>query len=437
MRILRRFRPSRGTEIGRGLSMCSKVIVAHPGQQHSYRLASALKHAGLLDEYITTVYYRSPASLLGLMAVLAPGDNGARIRGRNNPDLEPADVKQFYELRGIAETLMYRTSDVSRFRGYMNRTKELFGVAVAKEAIARGAAAVVCYDRNALPVFRYLKQHAPGVKRVLDASNVPRSFRRSFYERVIEQYGDDALRSEERLAWDSSNDKVDAEEIALAEYCLAGSDFVVEGLVSAGAKRECVLKLPYGCNFDVRADEPEQNEGGPLRFLFVGQCVTRKGLRVLADAFEDERLGDCELTVAGKYNPEAEYMQRLLANPRVKVLGTVTHGEVARLCRSSDAFVFPSYNEGMSLACLEAMGSGLAMVVSPNSGVADIVQAGEAGVVVPCGDAGALVAAMNRLIDDRGGCHAMRLRAIETASKFTWAEYERRAGELFRGAILA
>ena len=77
------------------------------------------------------------------------------------------------------------------------------------------------------------------------------------------------------------------------------------------------------------------------------------------------------------------------------------------------------------------------MVVSPNSGVADIVQAGEAGVVVPCGDAGALVAAMNRLIDDRGGCHAMRLRAIETASKFTWAEYERRAGELFRGAILA
>lgn len=416
--------------------MNTKVIVAHPGQQHSYRLASALKHAELLDEYVTTVYYKSAVSLLGLMAMLAPGDNGARIRGRNNPDLEPTDVKQFYELRGVAETLMFRTSDVSRFSGYMNRTKELFGVAVAKEAIARGAAAVVCYDRNALPTFRYLKQHAPDVKRILDASNVPRSFRRSFYDRVIEEYGDNSLRSEERLAWDSSNDRVDAEEIALADFCLAGSDFVVEGLVSAGAKKGCTLKLPYGCNFTVRADKPEPNKSRPLKFLFVGQCLTRKGLRVLADALEDKCLGDCELTVAGKYDPEAEYMRRLVANPRVKVLGTVAHDEVARLCRASDVFVFPSYSEGMSLACLEAMGSGLAMVVSPNSGVADIVQAGGAGLVAPCGDARALVAAMNRLINDREECHAMRLRAVKTASRFTWAEYERRAEELFRNVIL-
>lgn len=416
--------------------MNSKVIVAHPGQQHSYRLASALKHAELLDEYVTTVYYKSAASLLGLMAMLAPGDNGARIRGRNNPDLEPTDVKQFYELRGIAETLMCRTSDVSRFSGYMNRTKELFGVAVAKEAISRGVTAVVCYDRNALPTFRYLKQHAPDVKRILDASNVPRSFRRSFYDRVIEEYGDNTLRSEERLAWDSSNDKVDAEEIALADFCLAGSDFVVEGLVSAGAKKGCTLKLPYGCNFTVRSDKPEPSMSRPLKFLFVGQCLTRKGLRVLADAFEDKCLGDCELTVAGKYDPDAEYMRRLVANPRVKVLGTVPHDEVARLCRVSDVFVFPSYSEGMSLACLEAMGSGLAMVVSPNSGVADIVQAGRAGLVAPCGDASALVAAMNRLINDREECHAMQLRAAKTASRFTWAEYEKRAEELFRSVIL-
>ena len=33
-----------------------KIIVAHPGQQHSYRVASALKSNGDLFKYITAVY---------------------------------------------------------------------------------------------------------------------------------------------------------------------------------------------------------------------------------------------------------------------------------------------------------------------------------------------------------------------------------------------
>ena len=34
-----------------------KIIVAHPEQQHSYRLATALEKQGILQSYITTVYY--------------------------------------------------------------------------------------------------------------------------------------------------------------------------------------------------------------------------------------------------------------------------------------------------------------------------------------------------------------------------------------------
>ena len=414
-----------------------KVIVAHPGQQHSYRLASALKHAGLLDEYATTLYYRSPMSLLGLMAAVAPGDNGDRIRNRCNPDLDPSDVKQFYELRGIAETLMWRTRNVRRYSSYMNRTKELFGVAVAKDAIERGASAVVCYDTNAAPTFRYLEQHAPNIRRVLDASNVPRAFRRFFYDKIIAETGDTRLRLEEPFAWDSFDDERDAEEISLADYCLAASDFVVEGLAFCGADRDRILKLPYGSNFGVSPKRGIESVSGKFELLFVGQCRVRKGLQGLADALDDELLGPCRVTIAGKYDNNAPYMIRLLENPKAQVLGMVSHDEISKLCAQSNAFVFPSYNEGMSLSCLEALGSGLPLITTPNSGVADIVASNKAGVVVPCADATALVDAMNRYIDNPSACFEDGNRAIDAARGYTWGAYEKRAACLFEEVVLA
>ena len=35
-----------------------RIIVAHPEKQHSYRLVEAISDMGMLDEYITTVYYK-------------------------------------------------------------------------------------------------------------------------------------------------------------------------------------------------------------------------------------------------------------------------------------------------------------------------------------------------------------------------------------------
>lgn len=44
--------------------MCNPtVIVAHPGRQHSFRVAKALKEGGLLFRYVTTVY-NNESSLL-------------------------------------------------------------------------------------------------------------------------------------------------------------------------------------------------------------------------------------------------------------------------------------------------------------------------------------------------------------------------------------
>ena len=48
--------------------------------------------------------------------------------------------------------------------------------------------------------------------------------------------------------------------------------------------------------------------------------------------------------------------------------------EIARHYAAAHVFVLPSYNEGMSVALLEAMASGLAVVVTPTGGTLELVE---------------------------------------------------------------
>lgn len=417
--------------------MHNKVIVAHPGRQHSYRLASALKHAGLLDEYITTVYYRSPYSLLGLMAKLAPGDNGERIRGRYNPDLEDCDVKQFFEFRGIAETFIWRLKEPFKYSGYMKRTSRLFGIRVAKEAIKRNVDAVVCYDGQSRDCFSYLKMNAPHIKRILDVSIAPRPYVRYIYEKAEAQKADSYLRDENKDIWNCADDERAREEFSLANHYLAPSEFVSNGLTYMGVRKELILRLPYGCNFNFGQEVLRHKFNEGVRFLFVGQCVARKGLQDLAVAMDKlKSLSGFSLTIAGKFNPSDAYMMELAKDARVNVLGLVSHERIKELCIESDVFVFPSYAEGMSLACLEAMGSGLPIICTPNSGLTDLVTNGRNGYLFEAGDTDSLAKLMKHFIEKPELSEQMGQEAFRTARSYTWDRYEARAEEIFRRVVL-
>lgn len=85
------------------------------------------------------------------------------------------------------------------------------------------------------------------------------------------------------------------------------------------------------------------------------------------------------------------------AGEPVRVLGY--RRDADRLLGAADVFVLPSAREGLSFALLEAMGNGLATVVSDGAGNPEAV--GAAGIVVPFGDADALAAVFRRLTTDR------------------------------------
>jgi len=92
-----------------------------------------------------------------------------------------------------------------------------------------------------------------------------------------------------------------------------------------------------------------------------------------------------------------------LATDAVRILGHRRDPEP--LLAASDIFVMPSVREGQSIAVLEAMRAGLAMVVSDGAGNPDAI--GDDGVVVPVGDSVALAAALSRLAAEDGTRHLL------------------------------
>jgi len=89
-----------------------------------------------------------------------------------------------------------------------------------------------------------------------------------------------------------------------------------------------------------------------------------------------------------------------------------------------DVFVLPSLREGVPLALLEAMSSGVACVASEVGGIPGVLSG--AGVLVPSDDEEGFVRAMRRLVDD-GGARAelgrlARVRVLERHSVELWGE---------------
>jgi glycosyltransferase involved in cell wall biosynthesis len=90
--------------------------------------------------------------------------------------------------------------------------------------------------------------------------------------------------------------------------------------------------------------------------------------------------------------------------------------------------VAPSlWQEPFGLVAVEAMAAGKPVIASRTGGLADIVRDGESGLLVPPGDAPALAAALERLLDDIALRRAMGARARQiAAAEYDWGVVVRR-----------
>jgi glycosyltransferase involved in cell wall biosynthesis len=85
---------------------------------------------------------------------------------------------------------------------------------------------------------------------------------------------------------------------------------------------------------------------------------------------------------------------------KVQVRGFLSPVDLAQHLAAADLCVFPSLWDNFPSACLEAMSAARPIVATRSGGMEDMLGNGEAGLLVPCGDARALADAICRLIAD-------------------------------------
>jgi len=159
---------------------------------------------------------------------------------------------------------------------------------------------------------------------------------------------------------------------------------------------------------------------GPLRIVFVGQAVERKGLPVLLRAFEALREHVfATLTLVGASAEEVAHMK--LDDRDVRALGKVSEArKLAELARA-DVLCAPSLGgESFGMVLTEAFAAATPVLASNIPGYRDVVRDGLDGVLVPAGDAVALARALAQLALDPARRARMASAARERAERFAW-----------------
>lgn len=407
-----------------------KIIVAHPGRQHSYRLASALKKNGMLAYYCTTIYDKPSSGLMKLIKKFLSKDNLKRANGRRNPDLEDCDVIQYCEFGGMLEVLLSRIDNGGKlYFSVQQINADRFGKKVAKLAIKNQVDAVVCYDTNSLACFKYLKKKSPHIKRIMDVSIASRPYIKKIYDAEFEATGNKDLYKTEAFFTNTRLMARLEEELSLSQYFLAASQFVKNSLIYSGVSEKQILVVPYGANVESNISKDEKADGAPINFLFVGQINYRKGIPTLLEAFSKLDHNLATLTLTGAYNKDEWFVKKHKENPYVNFMGLVTPDKMKSIYESADVFVIDSFAEGMAQVGIEAMACGLPIICSENSGVNDIVTYGENGFIIPCGDSEILAEKMQWFIDNRDKIVIMGEKARKIAKQYTWKRYENNISE--------
>ena len=179
----------------------------------------------------------------------------------------------------------------------------------------------------------------------------------------------------------------------------------------------------------------QSSGGGPLRILFIGQAVERKGLPVLLRAFEALRDQiPATLTLVGASG--AEIAPMLLDDRGVRALGKVSEEEKLLELERAEVLCAPSLRgESFGMVLTEAFAASTPVVASEIPGYRDVVRDGLDGLLVPPGDALALAEALRTLALDPRRRAAMAASARERAERFSWAHVAAEVTDSYREAI--
>ena len=202
-----------------------------------------------------------------------------------------------------------------------------------------------------------------------------------------------------------------------------------------------LVTIPNGVETELFA--PASHKANrPFTIICVARLIERKGQHHLLRALAQLRVNCAQpvrLIFVGTGDAEGqlrELAESLQVADAVTFKGFVMREQMPPLYREADVFVLPSQQEGMSIALLEAMASGLPVIVTDTGGTAELVTQGQNGEIVPWSDVPALTRALHTLLNTENARRQMGAESRRRALQFGWPVLAARYIELCERVML-
>jgi hypothetical protein len=358
----------------------------------------------------------------GLIPGLLPGKLSARVRTRYHPDLENAQIHDFtlaHMSREIWLQLLGKRltwdATMSRNEWFQERVVGLMQSRAWPKPPPGRQQILMAYSYAARRPFK--KAIEFGCKTVLyqiDAGPVEE-------EIVAEKHARHAglhpsWSRAPKIYWQRWR-----EECELADHIVVNSPWSRDALIDAGVPSYKLSTIPLiqegsSAHAGIARQYPSRfHERRPLKVLFLGSLVLRKGIAELFQAIELLKREPIEFWLVGR--SDFAPPKNILENPNVRWAGPVPHGYVDRYFQTCDVFILPTHSDGFGLTQLEAMFWGLPVIASRHCG--DVVRPGENGILLEHVNAESIREALQWCITHPESIAAMSENAITADPRFS------------------
>ncbi|HEV3459555.1 MAG TPA: glycosyltransferase family 4 protein [Thermoanaerobaculia bacterium] len=398
-----------------------KILVTHPGRQHSHQAALALEREGMLAGYWAGV----PA-LEQQMGRVPPWLRPRLAR------YEPVEIDRRRARWFPATPSLRRLGDIllpSRAAARVDLLAcRLFDRWAAAGLPRAGADAVIACEISALATFTAARRL--GMATILDAPSLHHQAQDRLHGTT------DSPELHDRIL------RIKDEEIALADQVLTVSSLARDTYVEAGVPGDRVHAVMLGADLELFTPAPPgggpggRGDDGGFCFLYCGAPIRRKGFDLLLDAFDRVAAGPpaARLRVVGPRGDAASLVDGR-GGGRIALVGPIGQPALAEELRRADCLVLPSRNDSYGMVVTEALACGVPVLVSEMVGAKELVVPGRNGWIVPAGDAAALAERMAWCVRNRAAVRGMREQCRRSAAAATWPAYHRRLTELLRAIV--
>lgn len=393
-----------------------KILLTHPGTQHSFQLARQLYKRGLLYEFHTGVAFGKDSLYYRLFSRM-PGFIFHKLSNRFIDEVPDRLIKRnpFIELKALLRLKLGQDEEVVLY----NRNKR-FQSGISDDAIKK-ADAVIGFDTSSWILAkrcRNLDRHF-----FLDVSIAHPVAKDLVYRRIIKLYPNWRFSVKSK---DYNHIAIEETEMELAGHIVVASSFTLKTYAEHEVPVEKISINPYGVDTSGFTPAAVKHNGKEeVHFVFVGSVDARKGIPFLLETWDKMETGNARLTLVG---PVSEFTKAYIQKhyPEVTVMGKLPFSELKKALPGFDVMIFPSFFEGYGLVVPEAMACGLPVITTNATCGPDIIEHGNEGFIIEPAAEEPLKKAIAYFISNPGAVVSMGGRARAKAETLSWDAYGER-----------